>query len=403
MRNRLREFALLLVFALLAGHCLPAGAESGAETAQEITAECRFETNGKSRDFALMTDGDLSTFFPFRETKGILTINAPSPVGGVSVMLFDKYGKPLSYDLQIPGETDEWLTVATGGQYLAEWHALETPSDRIRICATCKERLRIAEIRLFTPGEKPEEVQAWSTLEKADMLLLSAHPDDEILWFAGLLPTYAGERDLRVQVAVLAPTGGMRKLELLSAIWHCGVRYYPELLGFIDKNGKNVEKQYSLWHGKNRVLSRVVAVIRKHQPDVMVTHGEGGEYGHGAHKLAADAAKHAVKLAAKAKKYKDSEEKYGLWQVKKLYLHEYGKNQMTCDWDVPLSRFGGKTGYQVAEEAFAFHASQIQRDWHFEIHGKHDNALFGLYFTAVGPDSGIGDMMENIPPAVESD
>ena len=73
MRNRLREFALLLVFALLAGHCLPAGAESRAETAQEITAECRFETNGKSRDFALMTDGDLSTFFPFRETKGILT------------------------------------------------------------------------------------------------------------------------------------------------------------------------------------------------------------------------------------------------------------------------------------------------------------------------------------------
>ena len=53
MRNRLREFALLLVFALLAGHCLPAGAESRAETAQEITAECRFETNGKSRDFAL--------------------------------------------------------------------------------------------------------------------------------------------------------------------------------------------------------------------------------------------------------------------------------------------------------------------------------------------------------------
>jgi len=82
--------------------------------------------------------------------------------------------------------------------------------------------------------------------------------------------------------------------------------------------------------------------------------------------------------------------------VRKLYLHEYEKNPIVCDWDQPLDAFGGKTGYEVAAEAFAFHGSQVRRDWEFEVHGKHDNAQFGLYFTSVGKDSGIGDLMENI-------
>ena len=144
---------------------------------------------------------------------------------------------------------------------------------------------------------------------------------------------------------------------------------------------------------------RMTEMIRKHQPEVLVTHGEKGEYGHGAHKTAADAAKNAVKAAASAKKYPDSAKKYGTWEVKKLYLHEYEKNPIVCDWDEPLEAFGGKTGYEVAEEAFQFHASQVKRDWAFEVHGDHDNAAFGLFHTTVGKDSGIGDLMENIPSA----
>ena len=137
-------------------------------------------------------------------------------------------------------------------------------------------------------------------------------------------------------------------------------------------------------------------MIRKHRPEVLVTHGEKGEYGHGAHKTAADAAKTLVKQTNSAKKYPKSAQQYGTWQVKKLYLHEYEKNPIVCDWDQPLAAFGGKTGYEVAEEAFRFHASQVKRDWNFEIHGQHDNALFGLFYTAVGPDTGKGDLMEHI-------
>jgi len=364
-------------------------------SAEELTAGCTFRSNGSSKDYSLMTDGDVGTYLPLREKKAEMTISGREPMGGIYVMVFDKFGRGYAYDLQVR-DGDGWKTVDQGGKYLVHYHELAEPAEEVKIVPTGKERLRIAEIRVFGPGEPPAEVQRWETLEKCDLMLLTAHPDDEILWFAGLMPTYAGERGYRLQLTVMVPTGAQRKLELLQAMWHCGVKYYPDMLGFVDKNGQNPERQYSLWRGKGRVIGKVVEAIRKHQPEVLVTHGEKGEYGHGAHKTAADAAKTAIRATGSAKKYPNSAEKYGTWEVRKLYLHEYEKNPIVCDWDQPLDAFGGKTGYEVAAEAFAFHGSQVRRDWEFEVHGKHDNAQFGLYFTSVGKDSGIGDLMENI-------
>lgn len=371
---------------------LPAEPE---ETARELTGECLFDSNGKTKDYSLMTDGDIATYLPLKEKKAVLTVSCGQPIQGLYLQAFDKYGRGFDYEVQVP-DGDAWKTVGQGGKFLSEWYALEESVQELRIVPTGTERFRIAEIRLFGPGEPPPEVQRWEILDKCDLMLLTAHPDDEILWFAGLMPTYGGDRGYRIQVTVVVPTGAQRKLELLGAVWHCGVRYYPEMLGFIDKNGQNTERQYSIWHGKGRVWKRITEVIRKHRPEVIVTHGEKGEYGHGAHKTVADAAKQVIKQTGDAKKYPDSAAEYGTWEVKKLYLHEYEKNPIACDWDQPLAAFGGKTGYEVAEEAFRFHASQVQRDWAFEVHGKHDNASFGLYYTSVGKDSGIGDLMEHI-------
>ena len=397
----MRKKIVFLVF------CLAALLWTGtlADPAEELTSSCHFKTNGSTKDYSLLMDGDLKTWFPFRENtkkkQGELVVSSDSPIGGLEIKVFDKYGRDYDYDLQVR-DGDAWRTVDQGGKYLTHWHVLPEPVRELRILSTGKERLRLTGLRVFGPGDPPADVQRWDTLEKCDLMLLTAHPDDEILWFAGLMPTYAGERGLRLQLAVLVPTGGQRKQELLAAIWHCGVTHYPEFLGFVDKNGQNTETQYKLWHGKSRVTGRVVEVIRKHQPEVLVTHGEKGEYGHGAHKTAADAAKNAIGLSGKAKEYPKSAEKYGTWAVKKLYLHEYEKNTIVCDWNQPLSAFGGKTGYEVAEEAFRFHGSQVRRDWSFEIHGDHDNACFGLYYSAVGPDSGLGDLMEHIKLLPES-
>ena len=44
--------------------------------------------------------------------------------------------------------------------------------------------------------------------------------------------------------------------------------------------------------------------------------------------------------------------------VKKLYLHLGRENTVTMDWRVPLSSMGGKTGLELAQEAYAFHITR---------------------------------------------
>ena len=61
------------------------------------------------------------------------------------------------------------------------------------------------------------------------------------------------------------------------------------------------------------------------------------------------------------------------------------------------SSFGGKNGFEIAGEAFLFHVSQVKiGHYEFTPVGDHDNTAFGLYYTAVGPDTGLNDFMENI-------
>ncbi len=398
MKKILCLFILILCISL-AG-CSAAEAPEVSAEAEEITSACSFTAaakESKANAFSLMTDKDVSTYFALKEKKGWLEVESQEPIWGVSVMLYNRYGLDYSYDLQVKNADGEWNTVAQS-KYLSNWHPLDTPVSEIRICATSKERLRIAEIQVFGKGVKPAEVQDWQDLEKADIMLLACHPDDEVLWFAGLMPVYA-DRGYKVQLAMMTPNNEERQLELLQCAWHCGMRYYPYFIGLHDKNGhKNMDKQYTLWKGRTRVHRLVTECFRRFKPEVVVTHGEEGEYGHSAHKATADSAKVCLKYAANKSKYPESAKKYGTWQVKKLYLHEYPKNKVTMDWTRPLNSFGGKTGFDIAGEAFLYHVSQVKiGHYEFKPVGDHDNTAFGLYYTAVGLDTGENDFMENIP------
>lgn len=392
-------FALVLILVLLLAANVYTEPLEAIKEAEEITSSCVFSSASnetKKNTYAFMLDQDVSTYYALKEKKGWLIIESPEPIWGISVMLYNRYGKDYSYDLQIENTNGEWETISKS-KYLSNWHPLDNPATKIRIQPTSVERLRIAEIQCFGEGEKPAEVQDWQDLDKADIMLLACHPDDEVLWFAGLMPVYA-DRGYKVQLAMMTPANEERQLELLQCAWHCGMRYYPYFIGLHDKNGhKNLEKQYSLWKGKTRVHRLVTECFRKFKPEVVVTHGEKGEYGHSAHKATADSAKICLKYAANKNKYPESAKKYGTWQIKKLYLHEYTENRVTMDWSKPLASFNGKTGFDIAGEAFLYHVSQVKiGHYEFKPVGDHDNTAFGLYYSAVGPDTGKNDFMENI-------
>ena len=126
--------------------------------------------------------------------------------------------------------------------------------------------------------------------------------------------------------------------------------------------------------------------------------GEYGQYeyknpqstGHG---LVSKNCREAVEAASDPKKFPKSAEEYGTWQVKKLYIHLYDKNQVVMDFDTPLSFFNGKTAFEIAQEAYAFHKSQ--RSYWLEVlkSNRYDCRKYGLYSTTVGEDVEKNDFL----------
>ena len=408
--NRRRFWiAALMLLAML----WMAGSAMAAE-AQDITQGCDFKLCSTQRRASLMTDGKYTSYWESNKIKHpYVTITSDTPIHGLYLCFRQM---PESFEVQVSrtknsSEDAAWTTILPGEtRFQHSFYELDGVKT-VRIYSTQEGNHKIGfnEIYLFGEGEIPDWVQRWEpTEEKADILFFSAHPDDELIFLGGAIPTYAAEKGKRVVVAYLSWSNTTRRSEALNGLWAMGVRHYPEFGGFRDTYSSNAKTAYKTL-GKDKVLSWVTELFRKHQPEVVVTHDINGEYGHGQHKMMADAAIQGFDLAADASKYPDSAGLYGTWQVKKLYVHLYGdeSNQTQFDWSVPLESFGGKTGLEVASEAYALHKTQegaevkIKGKWHrlsVEVTGAaYSNTTFGLYATRVGMDETHTDFLENIP------
>ena len=255
----------------------------------------------------------------------------------------------------------------------------------------------IAELCVYGPGELPEDVHQWDApVEKADLMVVSTHQDDELIYFGGTIPYYTVAQQRPTAVVYMADCARYRRQEALSGLWAMGVRSYPDFINLKDKRVKSIEEGLKLWGGEEHVLEELVARIRRYRPEVIVTHDLDGEYGHNQHKITSRLMQGAIEAAADATRFPDTAAQYGIWQVKKLYIHLYGENQVNMPWKVPLAELDGRTPLEVARLGYAEHASQ-QKYFQVEDGGKYDSALFGLAFSTVGQDSGSNDMFENIP------
>lgn len=247
----------------------------------------------------------------------------------------------------VNGNWQEWGEY--DARYAHEFVALDgVEGVRIMNAKGKKNALQISEIYVFSQGEIPAFVQQWQPApDKVDILFIAAHPDDELLFFGGAIPYYAGEMNKRIQVAYMTCGTSQRRSELLNGLWMCGVRTYPDIGNFWDKYAKTIDKEYAAW-GKAETYQRICQLYRQYRPDVVVTHDVNGEYGHAGHLVCADAALKCADWAADETRYIASVNTYGTWQIKKLYRHLGKDNAIEMDWDQPLDAFEGKTGYEVA-------------------------------------------------------
>lgn len=372
-----------------------------AQTAEEVTAACSMR-GADNQLVHCLSDGNYKTRWSSSGSKARLTIEAPEgrAIGGVYLKF---YNNACAVDVETKDEAGKWQVAAScGADYLTAYIPLDTAAQAVRLRPhQNSERFALAEVQVFTQGDAPDWVQRWQPpLEKAELLVVVAHPDDELLFMGGTIPYYAGELGRAVQVAYLVPATPYRKLELLDGLWMCGNVNYPDIGGFPDRFATSIQGMYKQegW-SEAVVLRHMVGLYRRYQPEVVVTHDVNGEYGHGAHRVAADTAQKAVALAADEAYQHRNLEETGAWQIQKLYLHLYEENTLRMDWRAPLSAFGGRTAFDMAEAAFQCHVSQLHTEYRVEDYGPYDNAVFGLAFTLVGEDEQKDDFFEHIAPA----
>ena len=395
MRKQLRYLSMALLCAALL--CVSA---AGAEEAMDLTSQCRFKVCYTGKKYTQMTDRKPNTHWDSKKIKQPW-IEITAPAGMPIHSLYLCFGDvPDAWEVQRDVD-GEWETVAQGDPYLHSYVAIPGGAQHLRLQVTqdTKFVLTLNEIYCLSEGGDPDWVQHWQpTPEKADILFLTAHPGDELLYYGGAVPTYAAEQQRAVVAATLTYGSAERTTEYLNGLWAAGLRQYPVIGPFQGASASTAAAAYKN-NGKNKVLNYVAELYRRYRPEVVVAQAQAGENKKGENAMCADAALTVFEKAAQEGEYLDSYGEWGTWQVKKLYLHLYEERTLTLAWDTPLESLGGLTGFEAAEAGFACHLTQqklkkpptVQRTgdtW--------DATRFGLAATTVGEDARGDDFLENI-------
>jgi len=366
--------------------------------ARDLTGELSISiSDGKSS--AVLLDRSYSTRHQLRQGTSI-EIKSPEVIHSLYVIWALPPGEWTLLNNQTSDDLLSGSHMVFGkNDFIHEFIELDDPGDDIEI-HLIERGATISCIYAFTEGYPPEWVQIWQPpLERADLLVVPTHSDDEHLFFVGTLPYYAGERGYAVQVAYFNNHWNQppRPHELLNGLWAVGVRNYPVIPPpdtFNDRRPASLEQAKSVF-GWDNVVNYHIELLRRFKPSVVIGHDLNGEYGHSGHMLSAHALREAVTRAASEEHHQLSYDLYGVWDTPKLYLHLFRENYITMDWSIPLEHFDGATGFDMAVIGYSFHHSQHR--WSFAVPRTGPSGhRFGLVHTTVGPDVTGGDFFENI-------
>jgi LmbE family N-acetylglucosaminyl deacetylase len=239
------------------------------------------------------------------------------------------------------------------------------------------------------------------------VLYVAAHPDDENtrliaylskdrLYRAGYLSMTRGDGGQNlIGDEQGIDLGLIRTQELLSARRiDGGEQFFTRAFDF--GFSKNPEETFTKWD-KEKILSDVVWVIRKFQPDIIITRfPTTGEGGHGHHTASAILANEAFAAAADPTRFVDQLKYVHPWQVKRVLWNtfNFGGNNTQSDTQYKLDVGGynpllGKSYGEIAAESRSQHKSQG-----FGVPAGRGEAI--EFFTATKGDQPKNDLLEGI-------
>jgi LmbE family N-acetylglucosaminyl deacetylase len=239
------------------------------------------------------------------------------------------------------------------------------------------------------------------------VLYIAAHPDDEN---TRLLAYFSKDRLYRTGYLSLTRGDGgqnligdeqgvelglIRTQELLSARRiDGGEQFFSRAFDF--GFSKNPAETFTKWD-KEKILSDVVWVIRKFQPDVIITRfPTTGEGGHGHHTASAILANEAFTAAADPKRFPEQLKYVQPWQATRILWNtfNFGGNNTTRDDQFHFDVGGynpvlGKSYGEIAAESRSQHKSQG-----FGVPRSRGEAI--EYFSTTGGSTPQADLFDNI-------
>lgn len=374
-----------------------------AENRDGFIANPQITIDGK--ETSKLSDNDYSTFENI-ESGNEIRITSSKKIEGIYIIYY------MEASLGVLKSQNTFIEIGNEG-FLHEFIELDKSSTEIVL--KYEKDTTIKEIFLFE-SDAPDWVQKWKPPHKdADILLFSTHSDDEHLFFAGLIPSMvAAGKKMQVVYMTRHDKTPIRFDELLNGLWAVGLENYP-VIGIIpDKYSKELNVAIEHLSLANLSLDDVidfeVDIIRRFKPEVVVSHDENGEYGHGQHRLTTYALENSIKYL-NDENYKSE---YAPFEPSKIYIHLYKNNPIKMNYDIPLEYFGGKTAYEMSKMGFIEHESQ-RRAWFTRWLEGNDNNYksateivnyspldYGLYYSTVGYENEDNNMFYNIPePIIE--
>ncbi len=239
------------------------------------------------------------------------------------------------------------------------------------------------------------------------VLYVAAHPDDENT----RLITYLS-KDKLYRTGYLSMTRGdggqnligdeqgidlglIRTQELLAARRvDGGEQFFTRAFDF--GFSKTPEETFTKWH-KEKILADVVWVIRKFQPDIVVTRfPTTGEGGHGHHTASAILANEAFEAAADPKQFPEQLKYVKVWQTKRVLWNtfNFGSTNTIREDQFKIDVGGynallGKSYGEISAESRSQHKSQG-----FGVPASRGEAF--EFFKAIKGDQPTVDLMEGI-------
>ncbi len=393
--RRIPALCLMLALILL---CVPRVVAETTETeAEDLTRHMRIEqSEGHANSAKQVRDDDLSESFrymPYEQIRLTWELSPEKPE-----YLCVQWGAlPDHVRIRQLNAEEEILSDSYADAVYDSIFQLSEDTRCVTVTAGSS-GMELARLALFSEGTLPAPFFPWKDTPKGmDFLIVSTHPDDDVLFMGGIIPTYGAEQGYTGTVAYVTIPSRKRINEANLCAREMGAEYRPFFLGFQDI-GQPVKDSYLSWFLPETVTLAFVRMLREYRPVVVFSHDLNGEYGHWQHSIVASSILEACRHAADPEYDPFSFEEFGTWEVQKCYLHLYEDNPLVMDVSVPLSSRGGRTALEVARDAFKLHKSQ-QNGRHIveDEDGNYPLNRFGMAYGTVEAGS---DAFDNIDSAL---